>query len=34
MITWLDDAPLPTRFDNADELDDFLSRLRQSLAIS
>src|SRR5215470_9826607 len=32
MITWLDDAPLPSRFDNADELDDFLSRPSRALA--
>ena len=32
MIAWLDDAPLPSRFDNADELDDFLSRPSRALA--
>ena len=32
MITWLDDALLPSRFDNADELDDFLSRPSRALA--
>src|SRR5215470_14488742 len=32
MVTWLDDAPLPSRFDNADELDDFLSRPSRALA--
>ena len=32
MVTWLDDAPLPSRFDNADELDDFLSRPSWALA--
>src|SRR5262249_50415663 len=32
MVTWLDDAPLPSRFDNADELDDFLTRPSRALA--
>jgi len=32
MVTWLDDAPLPSQFDNADELDDFLTRPSRALA--
>lgn len=32
MVAWLDDEPLPSRFADADELDDFLSRPSQALA--
>lgn len=32
MVTWLDGAPLPSRFDNIDELEDFLSRPSRALA--
>jgi nucleoside-diphosphate-sugar epimerase len=32
MTTWLDDAPLPSRFDGPDDLDDFLTRPSKALA--
>jgi nucleoside-diphosphate-sugar epimerase len=32
MTAWLDDAPLPSRFDRPDELDDFLTRPSRALA--
>ena len=32
MVAWLDDEPFPSRFDDPDELDDFLSRPSQALA--
>jgi hypothetical protein len=32
MVTWLDDTPFPSRFDDPDELDDFLSRPSRTLA--
>src|ERR1700734_3758918 len=32
MTEWLDQAPLPRRFDGPDELDDFLSRPSRALA--
>jgi nucleoside-diphosphate-sugar epimerase len=32
MVTWLDDKPLPSRFADVDELDDFLSRPTRILA--
>jgi NAD dependent epimerase/dehydratase family len=32
MVAWLDDEPLPSRFADVDELDDFLSRPSQALA--
>jgi nucleoside-diphosphate-sugar epimerase len=31
-VTWLDDTPFPSRFDDPDELDDFLSRPSRTLA--
>jgi nucleoside-diphosphate-sugar epimerase len=32
MVTWLDDTPFPSRFDDPDELNDFLSRPSRALA--
>jgi hypothetical protein len=32
MVAWLDDEPLPSRFDDPDALDDFLSRPSRALA--
>ena len=32
MTAWLDDAPLPSRFDGPDDLDDFLTRPSKALA--
>jgi hypothetical protein len=32
MVTWLDDQSFPSRFDNSNELDDFLSRSSRALA--
>ncbi len=32
MTTWLDDAPLPRRFDGPEEVDEFLSRPSRALA--
>jgi NAD dependent epimerase/dehydratase family len=32
MVTWLDDEPFPSRFDDPDDLDDFLSRPSRALA--
>ena len=32
MTVWLDDAPLPARFDGLDELDEFLTRPSKALA--
>ncbi|MFZ1151003.1 MAG: epimerase, partial [Xanthobacteraceae bacterium] len=32
MVTWLDDGSFPSRFDDTDALDDFLSRPSQALA--
>ncbi len=32
MTSWLDDAPLPSRFGGAEELDDFLTRPSRALA--
>jgi nucleoside-diphosphate-sugar epimerase len=32
MTVWLDDAPLPSRFDGPEELDDFLTRPSRALA--
>ena len=32
MTVWLDDVPLPSRFDGPDELDDFLTRPSKALA--
>jgi nucleoside-diphosphate-sugar epimerase len=32
MVTWLDDESFPSRFDDTDELDDFLSRPSRALA--
>jgi hypothetical protein len=32
MVTWLDDTPFPSRFDDPDELNDFLSRPSRTLA--
>jgi nucleoside-diphosphate-sugar epimerase len=32
MTSWLDDAPLPSRFGSAEELDDFLTRPSRALA--
>jgi nucleoside-diphosphate-sugar epimerase len=32
MIQWLDDAPLPDRFDSPDQLDEFLTRPSRALA--
>src|SRR5215468_12010116 len=32
MIAWLDDEPLPSRFDDPDDLDAFLSRPSRALA--
>ena len=32
MTTWFDDAPLPSRFDGADELDEYLTRPSRALA--
>ena len=32
MSKWLDDAPLPSRFDGPDDLDDFLTRPSKALA--
>ena len=32
MVTWLDDTPFPSRFDDPDEFDSFLSRPSRTLA--
>jgi nucleoside-diphosphate-sugar epimerase len=32
LIAWLDDAPLPSRFDGPDELDEYLTRASRALA--
>jgi|SRR6516165_2778215 hypothetical protein len=32
MVSWLDDTPFPSRFDDPDELDDFLTRPSRTLA--
>jgi nucleoside-diphosphate-sugar epimerase len=32
MTEWIDDAPLPSRFDGLDDLDDFLTRPSEALA--
>jgi hypothetical protein len=32
MVTWLDDTPFPSRFNDPDELNDFLSRPSRTLA--
>ena len=32
MVTWLDSEPLPSQFNDSDELDDFLSRPSRTLA--
>ena len=32
-MTWLDDTPFPSRFDDPDELDDFLSRPSRTLTV-
>jgi hypothetical protein len=31
-VTWLDEEPFPSRFDDSDGLDDFLSRPSRALA--
>jgi nucleoside-diphosphate-sugar epimerase len=33
LTTWLDDAPLPSRFSGPDDLDDFLTRPSKALAV-